>query len=58
MTPSEMRGRAALLLEDLRQIVEGEATRDILSTAEQLLWAADELEEIAASRAAEADQLL
>jgi hypothetical protein len=58
MTPSEMRRRAVTLLENLSQTTQGEATRDILTTAEQLLWAADELEEIAVSRAAEADQSL
>lgn len=58
MTPSEMRRRAVMLLENLSQTVEGEAPRDILTTAEQLLWAADELEEIAVWRAAKADRLL
>jgi hypothetical protein len=44
MTPSELRQRAFELLEELRGATQSREARDILTTAEQLLWAAEELE--------------
>jgi hypothetical protein len=53
MNPIEMRRRALQLLDGLRQTVGSGAVRNMLISAEELLWAADELEEISAAGVSE-----
>lgn len=49
MTPIEMRRRAIQMLDDLRQASTSDKARDVLTAAEQLLLAAEELEEMSGS---------